>query len=265
MAKKKSTKKATKKSASKSAKKSAKKSVKKSSKKAKTAKKATKQSSAKSSRAKSGKKTAKKKSTSKSSKPKSAGKKKSPAKTSGGKKSARSGKLKSPLKKKQLNEFRDLLLEKRRSLIGDMVGMTGGGGRSMQESSGDLSNMPTHPADIGSDNFEHEFTLGLLESERKMLDEINEALQRIEDGTFGICMGTGEPIGLPRLKARPWCKYSIEYQRLIEKGLAQPRDEDNRFGVDDADDDIDEQEDEDLDEIDDFDDDDADFDDYDED
>lgn len=254
VAKKKSTKKATKKSAKKSAK--------------KTAKKATKKSSAKSSNAKSMKsvkKAAGKKKASKSaSKPKSAGKKKSPVKASGSKKSARSGKLKSPLKKKQLNEFRDLLLEKRRSLIGDMVGMTGGGGRSMQESSGDLSNMPTHPADIGSDNFEHEFTLGLLESERKMLDEINEALQRIEDGTFGICMGTGEPIGLPRLKARPWCKYSIEYQRLIEKGLAQPRDEDNRFGVDDADDDIDEEEDEALDEIDDVDDD-ADFDDYDED
>ena len=86
--------------------------------------------------------------------------------------------------------------------------------------------MPTHPADIGSDNFEHEFTLGLLESERALLVEINEALDRIADNSFGICLGTGKPIVLPRLRARPWCTYGIEYQRLIEKGLVKPGDDD---------------------------------------
>lgn len=132
-------------------------------------------------------------------------------------------KLSSPLSKKQLARFRALLIEKRRSLLGDMNGIEAGAiGRNLQESSGDLSNMPTHPADIGSDNFEHEFTLGLLESERALLQEINEALERIENGAYGVCLGTGEPIGLPRLTARPWCKYCIEYQKMIEKGLVRP-------------------------------------------
>ena len=136
-------------------------------------------------------------------------------------------KLKTPLTKKQLKEFKEMLLEKRRSLIGDMSGIEGNSlGKNMQESSGDLSNMPTHPADIGSDNFEHEFTLGLLESERALLVEINEALDRVADCSFGVCLGTGKPIGLPRLRARPWCRYGIEYQRMIEKGLVRPGDDD---------------------------------------
>lgn len=249
MAKKKATKKTPKKSAKKSTRKTAsKKSVKKAS--AKSAKKSTAK--------KATRKASKKKSPSKAKSAKKAAAKKASTKAKAGKKkSSRRGKLKSPLNKKQLKEFRELLLEKRRSIIGDMAGMTGGAGRSMQDSAGDLSSMPTHPADIGSDNFEHEFTLGLLESERKMLDEINEALQRIEENTYGICMGTGEAIGLPRLKARPWCKYGIEYQRLIEKGLAKPRDEENRFGADEADDIDDEQEDDDLDDFGDVDDEDA--------
>ena len=79
--------------------------------------------------------------------------------------------------------------------------------------------MPTHPADIGTDNYEQEFTLGLLESERSLLLEIEEALERIDKGIFGICLGTGQPIRLARLRARPWAKYSIEYARQIEQGL----------------------------------------------
>jgi RNA polymerase-binding protein DksA len=127
------------------------------------------------------------------------------------------------LTKKEIAEFRQLLMEKRRSLLGDLAGIEGNSlGRNLQDSSGDLSTMPTHPADIGSDNFEHEFTLGLLESERALLGEINEALGRLDDNTFGICVGTGKPIGKPRLRARPWCKYSIEYKKLIEKGLIRP-------------------------------------------
>jgi RNA polymerase-binding protein DksA len=137
------------------------------------------------------------------------------------------GKLKkSPLSKKELTQFRKMLLEKRRSLVGDMNGISDNAlGRNLQDSAGDLSNMPTHPADIGSDNFEHEFTLGLLESERSLLKEIDDALERMDDGTYGICLGTGDPIGKPRLTARPWCKYSIEYKKKLEKGLIRPEEE----------------------------------------
>lgn len=129
---------------------------------------------------------------------------------------------KSPLTKTQLKEFKKLLLDKRQDLVGDMNGIHA----ETFGSAGDLSNMPTHPADIGSDNFEQEFTLGLLESERQMLTEINEALDRIDAGTYGICLGTGEAINLARLKARPWAKYGIEYARMIEQGLVNPDEDD---------------------------------------
>lgn len=152
--------------------------------------------------------------------------------TRGGGKPSSARKADSPLTAKELKHFRELLVEKRRSLIGDMAGIEGTAlGRNQQESSGDLSNMPTHPADIGSDNYEYEFTLGLLESERIMLGEINAALERIDNKTYGVCLGTGEPIGRPRLEARPWCRYSIEYQRMIEKGLVRPGDDD-RYNTD---------------------------------
>ena len=127
---------------------------------------------------------------------------------------------KSPLRKAQLRQFRQMLLDKRHELIGDMTGIEAEAlGADRQEAKGDISD---HPADAGTDNFEQEFSLGLLESERILLAEIDEALGRIEKGTYGICMGTGKPIGTARLKARPWAKYSIEYARMIEKGLVSP-------------------------------------------
>jgi hypothetical protein len=66
-----------------------------------------------------------------------------------------------------------------------------------------------------------------------MLREINEALERIDAGTFGICLGTGQAIGKARLMARPWAKYCIEYARLIEKGLV--RAEESSSGDEDRD------------------------------
>jgi len=124
------------------------------------------------------------------------------------------------LSRAELEEYRRKLLNKRREIIGDMNGIEAEAlGADRQEAAGDISD---HPADAGTDNFEQEFSLGLLESERQILGEINDALQRIDDRTYGICLGTGKPIGKARLDARPWSKYCIEYARLIEKGLAQP-------------------------------------------
>ena len=122
------------------------------------------------------------------------------------------------MKKKQLDEFRQMLLEKRRTLVGDLTGME----ETARQYSTGMSSMPTDMADIGTDNFEHEFTLGLLESEQAMLREIDEALQRIEDKTYGICLGTGESIPIARLRAKPWAKYTVEYARMLEKGLIRP-------------------------------------------
>ena len=132
-------------------------------------------------------------------------------------------KSKAALKKADLKEFQQMLLDKRHELIGDMSGMEAEAMRNNRhDGTGDLSNIPTHPADLGTDNYEQEFTLGLIESERRVLGEIDEAIERILNGTFGACMGTGKPIGKTRLRARPWAKYCIEYAHLIEQGLVTP-------------------------------------------
>lgn len=169
---------------------------------------------------KSAKKTAKKSSAKTS--------KKTSRKAGGGKSKAKktSSKPKTHLGKAELKEFRQRLLEKRRDILGDMGGMQSGhAGINPEEGISAAPSMPTHPADVGSDNFEHEFTLGLLQSERALLQEIDEALERIANRTYGICMGTGEPINKARLRARPWAKYCIEYARMVEKGLVRPSDE----------------------------------------
>lgn len=120
---------------------------------------------------------------------------------------------------KELEQFRQMLLEKRRTLRSDVVEMeeetAGRGG-------GNLSSMPTHMADMGTDNFEREFTLGLLESEQALLREIDSALQRIDEGTYGICLGTGERIPKPRLRAKPWAKYTVDFARKLEQRQVAP-------------------------------------------
>ena len=124
------------------------------------------------------------------------------------------------MSKKELAYFRQELLAKRATLLGDVANMTDEALRKTRQSStGDLSNMPIHMADLGSDNFEQEFTLGLIESERQILREIDEALARIENGTYGICLATGRPISKARLKAKPWAKYCIEYAKRLERGF----------------------------------------------
>ncbi|MBC8105277.1 MAG: TraR/DksA C4-type zinc finger protein, partial [Anaerolineae bacterium] len=118
---------------------------------------------------------------------------------------------------RELEEFRLLLLSKRRELVGDMSSMEREALRSAQGSN--LSNLPLHMADMGTDNYEQEFTLGLVEKDRQLLREINSALAKIQDGRFGICEGTGKPISKARLEAQPWARFSIEHARMMERGM----------------------------------------------
>jgi len=119
----------------------------------------------------------------------------------------------------ELAEFRELLLEKRRELVGDVNNMSDEARRAGAPG-GTVSTMPIHMADLGSDTWEQELTLGLIENERGLLREIDEALDRIDKRTYGICIATNKPIGKARLRLKPWAKYCIEYARKREQGLA---------------------------------------------
>lgn len=123
-----------------------------------------------------------------------------------------------PLTAREIEEFREILVTKRAQIMGDMSTLKGEAlKKNRQDASGDLSTMPIHMADLGSDNYELEFTLGLLEGESAVLKEIDEALERIKKGTYGVCVATGMPIGKARLKAKPWAKHCYQYALAQER------------------------------------------------
>ena len=126
---------------------------------------------------------------------------------------------KTRLSSADLQHFRELLRQKRTEILGNVSEIEGEALRkSRLDASGDLSSMPIHMADLGTDNFEQEFSLELMNSERRLLVEIDDALNRITAGTYGICEGTGKPITKARLDAQPWARYSVEYAKMVEEG-----------------------------------------------
>jgi DnaK suppressor protein len=148
---------------------------------------------------------------------------------------------KTHLKAADLKKFEALLLQKRAEILGDVNHMKE---ETLKKERSDLSNVPFHMADAGSDNFEMENTLGLMDEEVKILAEIDAALVRIDKKTFGICEGSGEPIPKSRLEAIPWARYCVEYKELLEKGLVEAPDVDDSFKEDYGQDQTDREEDE---------------------
>ena len=118
-----------------------------------------------------------------------------------------------------LDGFRQQLLVLRSRLKGDVTHLAdealrkAGGGAS-----GNLSNMPIHMADLGTDNFEQEFTLGLLQNEEQALEEIAAALDRLDQGTFGRCEECHKDIPRERLKALPYARFCLACARKLEQG-----------------------------------------------
>jgi DnaK suppressor protein len=123
----------------------------------------------------------------------------------------------SVLKSEELDAFREMLLGLRDRLRGDLDQMTDEAlKRNQPDSSGNLSNVPLHMADVGTENYDQEFTLGLIENEQETLDQIQEALSRIEAATYGRCLECSGPIGKARLQVLPYTRYCIECARKLE-------------------------------------------------
>ncbi len=120
------------------------------------------------------------------------------------------------LKPAEIKKFQAMLLIKLNNILGNVTSMET---EALRRDRSDLSNMPIHMADLGTDNYEIENILGLMDSERKILVEIYDALKRIEDGTYGICESHDEQIPKQRLKAIPWARYCVACATLLEKGL----------------------------------------------
>ncbi|HXM27564.1 MAG TPA: TraR/DksA C4-type zinc finger protein [Chthoniobacterales bacterium] len=118
----------------------------------------------------------------------------------------------SPFLKKQKAK----LLQLRDSLLDAMMGVSRDTLRARAEGS-EASAFGMHQADAGSDAYDRDFALSLLSQEQDALYEIEEALKRIDGGTYGICEMSGKPIPHARLEAIPFARYTVECQTLIEK------------------------------------------------
>jgi RNA polymerase-binding protein DksA len=98
----------------------------------------------------------------------------------------------------------------------------GSGETSQQESLSDLSSVDQHPADQGTETFEREQSISLLEQLDAQLADIDRAMQRIEAGEYGKCEACGRPIGEERLEARPAARYCLEDQTRLEREIHPP-------------------------------------------
>jgi RNA polymerase-binding transcription factor DksA len=125
----------------------------------------------------------------------------------------------SVFKSEELGSIRETLQSLRSRLRGDLDQMTDEAlRRDNAGGTGNLSNVPLHMADLGTDNYDQEFTLGLIENEQGTLELINEALGRMEKGTYGQCVECDEPISKPRLQAIPYARHCIQCARKLEGG-----------------------------------------------
>ena len=123
------------------------------------------------------------------------------------------------MKKTELNTYKDQLLVLRARLRGDVSQLANAAlNKSRSEANGDLSSMPIHMADIGSDNFEQEFTLSLMENDGGTLAQIEASLERIEEGTYGQCEECGARIPKARLNAVPYAAMCVKCASELEQG-----------------------------------------------
>lgn len=123
-------------------------------------------------------------------------------------------------KKVNLSPFlakqQERLLNLRDSLLDAMAGVAKDNLRSRAEGS-EASAFGMHQADAGSDAYDRDFALSLLSQEQDALYEIEEALKRIELGSYGVCEMSGKPIAHARLEALPFARYTVECQSQLEK------------------------------------------------
>ena len=126
--------------------------------------------------------------------------------------------MKKKLTKKELKDFKKIVLKRKEEIIDDLKHISDDTlKKSQKEASGDISGYTYHMADVASDNYDREFSLGLATNERNSLYDLEDALKRIEDGSFGLCDSCKGFIAKIRLKAVPSARLCIKCQEKREK------------------------------------------------
>lgn len=104
---------------------------------------------------------------------------------------------------RRLQDLREFFSRQKQSLVHD--------------ANEEAPNYSEHMADAGTDSYDRDFALGILSSHQNALYEIDDAIRRIESGTYGICEASGKPIPLKRLEAVPWARFTLEAEKQMEQ------------------------------------------------
>lgn len=120
--------------------------------------------------------------------------------------------------KKTLSEFKKLLIARKEEIDDEIKHISSETlKQSQKDASGDISGYSFHMADVATDNYDREFSLGLASSERNVLLDIDSAINKIKDGTFGLCEECDKAISKIRLRAVPYARLCIKCQETKEK------------------------------------------------
>lgn len=126
--------------------------------------------------------------------------------------------MKTHLSAKELKEYKEKLINLKEEVMNKIREISEETlMKSQKDISGDMSGYGLHIADVASDNYERDFSLGLVSDERKVLLEIEEALKRIESKTYGTCLTCEKAIANIRLKALPYAQCCKKCQEKMEK------------------------------------------------
>lgn len=118
------------------------------------------------------------------------------------------------MRKTELEKYKRRLLELRARLSGDLGSVLAAGLSGEKKDSGRTGG---DEADLGNDHWDAELALSLSQNSKETLELIDDALKRIEAGTYGVCTGTGQKIAKARLDAIPYTPYCVEYAAKVER------------------------------------------------
>lgn len=126
--------------------------------------------------------------------------------------------MKKKFSKKDLLYFKKLALKRKEEIIDQINHISEDTlKKSQKDAAGDISGYTYHMADIATDTYDREFSIGLASNERKLIYEIDDAVKKIEDGTYGICEECKNLISKTRLKAIPYARLCLKCQEKTEK------------------------------------------------
>ena len=129
---------------------------------------------------------------------------------------------KSGLIKKDLEHFKKKLLIEKKRVLDEVNELSQTNLKTtIADQSGENSRYSYHLGDVAALAYDREFSMGLAERQQKYLEQVDEALARIEAGTYGVCLVTGEPIPVERLEEVPVAKYSVKGKEILEKQRAK--------------------------------------------